>query len=61
MKMSQTDTEKDKTLQSFSIFKGFMHFFRNFWQTLWIETLKRVNKERTRCPVGFIEELSAVF
>ena len=61
MKMSQIDTKKDQNPRNFLIFKDFMHFFPNFWQTLWIETLKRVNKERMCCPVGFLEELSAVF
>ena len=59
--MSQIDTKKDQNPRNFSIFKDFMHFFPNFWQTLWIETLKRVNKERMCCPLGFLEELSAVF
>ena len=61
MKMSQIDTEKDKILRNFSIFKDFMCFSPNFRQTLWIGTLERVNKERMCCPVGFLEELSAVF
>ena len=30
MKMSQIDTEKDKNLRIFSIFKDFMHFFPKF-------------------------------
>ena len=38
-----------------------MHFFPNFRQTLWIGTLKRVNKERMCYPVGFPEEFIVVF
>ena len=30
MKMSQIDSEIDKNLQNFSIFKDFLHFFPNF-------------------------------
>ena len=50
-----------KIPEIFSIFKDFMHFFSNFCQTLWIERLKRVNKEVMRYPVGFFEEISTVF
>ena len=50
-----------KIPEIFSIFKDFMHFFPNFCQTLWIEKLKRVNKEVMCYPVGFLEEISAVF
>ena len=50
-----------KIPEIFSIFKDFMHFFPNFCQTLWIETLKRVNKEVMCYPVGLLEEISAVF
>ena len=61
MKMSQVDNENDKNPEIFSIFKDFMHFFPNFCQTSWIETLKRVNKEVMCYPVGFLEEISTVF
>ena len=61
MKMSQIDTEKDKILRIFSIFQRFYAFSPNFRQTLWIGTLEKVKKERMGCPVGFLEELSAVF
>ena len=33
----------------------------NFRRTLWIGTLKRVNKQRMLCPVSFSEEFIAVF
>ena len=55
--MSQIDTEKDKNLRIFSIFKDFMHFSPNFRQTLWIGTLEKVKKERMGCPVGFSKSL----
>ena len=59
--MSQIDTEEDKILRNFSIFKDFMCFSPNFRETLWIGTLKRVNKERMCCLLAFLEEITAVF
>ena len=38
MKMSQIDTENDKT-QNFLLFKVFMHFFLKIRQTSWIGSL----------------------
>ena len=38
-----------------------MHFFPNFSRSLWIGTLKRINKEKMCCPVGFFEVLFTVF
>ena len=38
-----------------------MQFLPNLLQTSWIGKLKRVNKEQVGCPVGFSEELIAVF
>ena len=50
-----------KKTQNFSIFKDFIHFFPHFRQTLWIGTLKRVNKEKMCCPTSFSDEFIAVF
>ena len=61
MKVSQIDTENDKNLKSFPIFKDFIHFFPSFRLTLWIGTLKRINKEGMCCPVGFSKKFNAVF
>ena len=44
-----------------STVQRFYAFFPNFRRTLWIGTLKRVNKEKMCCPVGFFEEFTAVF
>ena len=57
MKMSQIDTKNDKNSKKFPIFKDVMHFIPNFLWTLWIGTLKRVNKGRMSCPVGFPKSL----
>ena len=53
IKKSQIDTEIDKNPKSFQIQRFSAIFPRNFRRTLWIGTLKRVNKERMYCPVGF--------
>ena len=45
--------------QKVLIFKGSGHFFPNFRRTLWIGTLKRVNKERMWCSIGFSDEFIA--
>ena len=50
--MSQIDTENDKNLKIPAL-KDLMRFFPIFCRTLWIETLKWVNKVRMCCPVGF--------
>ena len=61
--MSQIDNEKTK-VQSFPIFKGFMHISWTDWlyfgQTSWIGLFQRVNKERVGCPVVSYEEIIAV-
>ena len=46
---------------NFSISQSFYAFFSNFWQTLWIGRLKKVNKEKKCCPVGFSVALISVF
>ena len=61
LKMSQTNTEYDKSSWIFQFAKFYATFFSNFWQTLWIGTLKKVNKERTCSPVGFSDGLISVF
>ena len=43
MKLSQSDTRNDKYPKIFN-FQRFRAFFPVFWRTLWIGTLKRVNK-----------------
>ena len=57
--MSQITT--DKSPQKYPILKDFMHFVSKFRQTLWIGTLKKVNKERMCSPVGFSDGLISVF
>ena len=49
---SQIDTENDKNPKLFQFSKDF--------QTFWIGALKRVNKKRMCCSVGFFEEFIAV-
>ena len=46
---------------NYPILKDFMQFVPNFWQTLWIGTLNKVNKERICSPVGFSDALFSVF
>ena len=60
-KVVQIDTENNKKKQNFLIFQRFYAIFRTFRQTLWIASLKRVNKEKMCCPIGYSEELSAFF
>ena len=58
---SQIDTENDTNLTIFQVSKtSCIFFFQNFRRFLWIGTLKRVNKERICCPLGFSEELIPV-
>ena len=60
-KMSQIDTENDKNAKISNFQKLYAFCFPNFRQTLWIGTLKRVNKQKMLCPVSFSEEFFAVF
>ena len=60
MKLSEIDIEIDKNLKKIN-FQRFHAFFPCFQQTLQIGTLKRVNKGRMCCPLGFPEEFIAVF
>ena len=55
MKMSQIDTENDKNPRIYQVSKILCILSQIFdrLQTSSIETLKRVNKEKSCCPVGF--------
>ena len=59
MKCLKLASEMTKS-PTFSNFQGFHAFFPNFRPTLWIGTLKRVNKERMCCLVCFSEKFRAV-
>ena len=59
MKMSEIDTENEKKPEIFQFPKILYKSFPNFRQTLWIGTMKRINKEEKFCPVGFPEEFIA--
>ena len=48
-------------ISKFSKSQRFHAFFSNFWQTLWIGTLEKVNNVEMCYPVGYFEEFIAVF
>ena len=54
-------TPKMTKIPKFFNFQRFHAFFPNFRQTLWIGTLKRVNKDGICCSVGFSGKFYAVF
>ena len=58
--MSQIDTEDYKNHKSFLLFEDFKHFSPNFRQTLSIERLKRVNKEKYVLSSMLRKEINAV-
>ena len=54
-------TPKMTKISKFSKSQRFYAFFSNFWQTLWIGTLEKVNNVEMCYPVGYSEEFIAVF
>ena len=61
MEMSQIDTKNYENPKSSQLSKIICNFSPNLLTDLWIGTLKRGNKEKLSCPVGFSEEFIAVF
>ena len=61
MKMSQIDTENDKNPETFHFSKILCIFSNNSTDFVNWNTVKRVNKVRMCCRVGFSEEFTAVF
>ena len=60
-KISQISNKKDKSIQSFLIFRVFTQFLSQFRQTSRIEMLKTFTEVTTRCPVVFKDEIKSVF
>ena len=59
--MKKISLKLPKKNKNVPIFNVFMRFLSNFRWTSLIKMLKTLNVARTRCPVGFFQELIAVF
>ena len=57
-KMPHIQTQTDKNTRKFIILK--MQFLSIFRKTWWLRMSKTLNKEKIRCPGGFLEEMKAI-
>ena len=57
--MPQIQTQIDKNTRKFRILKIFMHFLSIFRKTWLLRMSKTKNKEKIRCPGGFLEDMKA--
>ena len=54
---SDPNWQKNSKIHNFENFMQFLSIFRKTW---WLRMSKTLNKEKIRCPGGFLEEIKAI-